>query len=156
MGGGRGIKHCANNAACAWFQEKGSCCNRTAYCWEVCEKGAMTLRCPKVAGGARDSGCGIYVISFQSDRAASATGMKRPPKPGSFRQKAFAGRSAGFVRVPASYCTARSLVTPPPLTEVICLYKNFLSRILKTAGTLLLFPCFPWKTEAEASGRRNG
>lgn len=75
-----GIKHCSNNAACAWFQEKGSCCNRTAYCWEICEKGAMTLRCPKVTGGSRDSGCGIYVISFQSDRGCFCDGDETPSR----------------------------------------------------------------------------
>ena len=60
--------------------EKSSCCNRTAYCWEVCERGAMTLRCPKVAGGARDSGCGIYVISFQSDWGCFCDGDETPSK----------------------------------------------------------------------------
>lgn len=71
-----GIKHCSNHAACAWFQETGSCCNRTAYCWEICEKGDLTLRCPKVSGGATDSGCGIYVISYQEDRGCFCDGTE--------------------------------------------------------------------------------
>ena len=40
----------------------------------------MTLRCPKVAGGARDSGCGIYVISFQSDRGCFCDEDETPSK----------------------------------------------------------------------------
>lgn len=64
---GEGIKHCTNPSACRWFLENGYCCNRTAYCWEFCEKGALTLRCPKCTGATRNADCGIYIVSDRRD-----------------------------------------------------------------------------------------
>ncbi|MCI9274008.1 MAG: MBL fold metallo-hydrolase [Clostridiales bacterium] len=63
-----GIKHCANPYACAWFVENECCCNRTAYCFEYSDRGALTLRCPKCLGKARAAQCGIYVVSYRSER----------------------------------------------------------------------------------------
>lgn len=62
-----GIKHCTNPSACRWFEENGYCCNRVAYCWEYCEKGALTLRCPKCMGTSSNAACGIYVVSDRRD-----------------------------------------------------------------------------------------
>lgn len=62
-----GLKHCTNPSACRWFKETGYCCNRTAYCWEYCEKGALTLRCPKCTGASDNAACGIYVVSDRRD-----------------------------------------------------------------------------------------
>ena len=74
-----GIKHCANNAACAWFQEKGVAVTEPPIA------GRSVKRSDDSAvsqGGRRRSGFrrGIYVISFQSDRGRFCDGDETPSK----------------------------------------------------------------------------
>lgn len=55
------VKHCTNTAACAWFAENKSCCNRLLRCWEQPMSGALTLKCISAAGNRRTP-CNIYVF----------------------------------------------------------------------------------------------
>lgn len=64
----KGIKHCTNPSACAWMSDYGRCCNRIAYCYEACERGSLTLKCPKCITQEGEAGCRIYLISYGKDK----------------------------------------------------------------------------------------
>lgn len=57
------VRHCTGNAACSYFKEYGSCCNRLALCG-ACPGGTiLPVRCPAVSRPGAEAPCRIRVVS---------------------------------------------------------------------------------------------
>lgn len=57
-----GLKHCSSNSVCAYFQSKGSCCNRLAYCYGM-SRPALAVNCPSNRVSRNPAPCGIRTVS---------------------------------------------------------------------------------------------
>lgn len=60
------VRHCSGNAACAYFREYGSCCNRLSLCGAPPGGAALPVRCPAVLRPGREPPCRIRVVSRRS------------------------------------------------------------------------------------------
>lgn len=57
------VRHCTGNAACSYFIEHGSCCNRLALCGAPPGGTILPVRCPAVTRPGAAAPCRIRVVS---------------------------------------------------------------------------------------------
>ncbi|QNK41924.1 ComEC/Rec2 family competence protein [Caproicibacter fermentans] len=74
------VRHCSGNAACSYYKEYGSCCNRLALCGAPPGGAILPVRCPAAARPGARPPCRVRVVSREKNLSCLCDAGRRAQK----------------------------------------------------------------------------